>query len=243
MQVVKPGQVPLVRADEQVALLDSGSRRRTVALHAVHQQPVAIRQPDGTITLFDNGSLGAGLSPVDHESRGMRFLVNDRARTATLVREYRHPGLPLFTPSQGSIQMLPGGNVFLSWGGRQPYLTELTPTGQTAFEARITPLADTYRAYRLPWRGARPTGRPAVAASRSAAGTSVYASWNGATDVVRWEVLAGTRPNALAPAGLAPWQGFETQIQVLPPAVKYVAVRALDALGGVLGTSATIPIQ
>jgi len=203
----------------------------------------AIRQPDGTITLFDNGSLGAGLSPVDHESRGMRFLVNDRTRTATLVREYRHPGVPLFTPSQGSMQVLPGGNVFLSWGGGQPYHTELTSTGQTAFEARITPPADTYRAYRLSWRAARPTGRPAVAAVRSAAGTSVYASWNGATDVAHWEVLAGTGPNALAPAGLAPWRDFETQIQVLTPAVKYAAVRALDSVGGVLGTSATIRIQ
>ena len=51
---------------------------------------------------------------------------------------------------------------------------------------------DTYRALRFPWSG-RPLTPPAVLANLNNTGeeTIVHASWNGATEVASWRVLAG----------------------------------------------------
>ena len=67
----------------------------------------------------------------------------------------------------------------------------------------------------------------------------MYASWNGATQVARWQVLAGASETSLAPAGSAARSGFETTIRTAGAA--FVAVQALDASGAVLGTSKAIP--
>ena len=67
----------------------------------------------------------------------------------------------------------------------------------------------------------------------------MWASWNGATEVARWEVLGGEAPDALVPLASAPRRGFETALSA-PGAPRYVAVRALDAGGAVLGTSRAV---
>ena len=68
---------------------------------------------------------------------------------------------------------------------------------------------------------------------------TVYASWNGATQVASWRVLAGPSPTQLAPVATAADAGFETAIAT-PGAAPYVAVQALEASGAVIGTSKTI---
>jgi hypothetical protein len=85
--------------------------------------------------------------------------------------------------------------------------------------------------YRFDWEG-HPAGRPAVAVGEN----TIYVSWNGATEVKRWEVLAGSDIGHLAPVRNAAKTGFETAIPVQANADFY-AVRALDANGAVLGTS------
>jgi hypothetical protein len=67
----------------------------------------------------------------------------------------------------------------------------------------------------------------------------VWASWNGATEVARWQVLAGDSATALSAVGSRPASGFETAISVAGDHA-FVAVRALDAGGKVLATSRTI---
>jgi hypothetical protein len=57
--------------------------------------------------------------------------------------------------------------------------------------------------------------------------------------VRRWQVLTGSEPGALSPAGTGPRTGFESAISV-PGNPAFVAVRALDAVGHRLGTSATV---
>ena len=81
---------------------------------------------------------------------------------------------------------------------------------------------DSYRAYRFRWTG-RPKDRPAVEIK----GNSVYVSWNGATDVVRWQVLGGKKRDELEPLVTVRKTGFETRI-ALPRVTEYVALRALD---------------
>jgi hypothetical protein len=91
----------------------------------------------------------------------------------------------------------------------------------------------------MPWVG-RPQTAPSVAAeTRQDGGTTVYVSWNGATEVARWQVLAGDSAAGLAVAGTAPRRGFETQIR-LPDLAPAVQVRALDASGQVLGQSGVV---
>ena len=68
---------------------------------------------------------------------------------------------------------------------------------------------------------------------------TVYASWNGDTRTVSWQLLAGPAPDQLAPVAEAPRSGFETAITA-PGPEPYVAAQALDAAGAVLGVSPTI---
>ena len=72
----------------------------------------------------------------------------------------------------------------------------------------------------------------------SGATTNVYVSWNGATQVASWRVLAGPSADALEAVLTMGKQGFESQIAI--PAQPYVAVQALDGVGRVLATSSTV---
>jgi len=67
----------------------------------------------------------------------------------------------------------------------------------------------------------------------------VSVSWNGATEVASWRVLAGSSPSALAPAATIAKSGFQTTIQA-PAAGPYVQVQALSSAGSVLASSATV---
>jgi len=99
-----------------------------------------------------------------------------------------------------------------------------------------------YRAVLAGWKG-RPTGRPAVAAARSGGGIDVWASWNGATHVRRWRVLAGPEPDRLGhTAANAAFAGLETRLR-LPADARFVAVEALGDGGEVLATSAPVAVS
>jgi len=90
--------------------------------------------------------------------------------------------------------------------------------------------ADSYRAYKFGWHG-QPTGPPAVAVRRAGGGrVMVYASWNGATNVLRWQVLTGATSAGLKPVATAERTGFETVIELRTKA-KFFAVQALSASG------------
>jgi hypothetical protein len=190
----------------------------------------ARQQDDGTFTIFDNEAAPR----VRDRSRALVLAVDDGAKTARVKTAFGHP-TRLLAGTQGNVQRLADGHLFVGWGS-QGYFTEFGPSGDVLFDARLARGSDTYRAYRLPW-SATPPGRPAVAASDG--GRTVYASFNGATNVAVWDVFSGDAPDALAVAGSARRSGFETRVRTRGPA-RYVAVRAKDASGAVIGTSRTI---
>lgn len=188
------------------------------------------RQPDGTITVFDDGQ-------APGTSRAIVLRLDESAMTATLVREYRQPQNLLAT-SQGNVQVLPNGNVFVGWGSL-PRFSEFAAGGMLLYDAAYSS-TQSYRDHRYTWVG-RPADRPAIAVDASAGAMTVYASWNGATEVASWEVLAGQDRSALKPVAAVPRRGFETAIAATSSA-PLVAVRARDAAGVVLGTSLAISI-
>lgn len=189
--------------------------------------------PNGTISVFDNG----GVPKVHPQSRGLVLAVNAQTGTDTVIAEYDHAAPPLLSGSQGDVQALEDGNVFIGWGA-EPYLSEYSSSGALLYDAHMHGSYQSYRAYRFAWTGA-PSEPPAVAASREGSQTTVYASWNGDTRTASWRVLAGPTAQQLTPVASAARDGFETAIPV-PLAEGYVAVQALDSGGAVLGTSRTI---
>ena len=178
------------------------------------------------ISLFDNEAA----PPYAKRSRGLYLRVDQGDRTVELLRAYPSPD-DLLSGSQGNLQELPNGNVFIGWGAN-PWYTELTPAGKVVLDARFSAGADSYRAYKLPWRG-RPAEPPALGLRTDRRGrVTAYASWNGATDVARWQVYAGDRLAAEVRR-----DGFETQIDLGHLLDKAAFVRAIDANGNVIGES------
>ncbi|HTR73506.1 MAG TPA: arylsulfotransferase family protein, partial [Solirubrobacteraceae bacterium] len=201
-------------------------------------------QPDGTITIFDDGDF----PKVHSQSRAIRERIDWRTKTVSLVARYvRSP--PLLAGSQGNDQVLAaagpsngssggstsGGDSFVGWGER-PYFSEFGPSGQALFDAHLPFPDQSYRAYTYPWTGT-PASPPSIAVSPgSGEAATVFASWNGATGVSAWRVLAGPSPAQLAPIANAQRTGFETAIPVQSAAGDF-AVQALGPAGQVLGTS------
>jgi hypothetical protein len=194
------------------------------------------RRGDGTISVFDNG---AGMTDEAKQSRGLILAIDESARTTTLVRELLHPQ-PLLAHTQGNVQELAGGASFVGWG-QEPYFTEHGPDGAVRVAGQLPSDNVSYRAYRSPWT-AKPVDRPAVAAtSTSGNAVTVYASWNGATDVASWQMRGGAQPDRLTVVGEADRTGFETAVTVRGP-IAFIAVDALDAQRQSLGSSTVMTV-
>ncbi|HLW94181.1 MAG TPA: arylsulfotransferase family protein [Solirubrobacteraceae bacterium] len=201
--------------------------------------------PDGNITIFDDGSN----PPVEPQSRAITVSLDLARHTATLVSSITHP-TPLLTASQGNVQTLPNGNLLVDYGG-VPEISEYSKSGSLLFDAHLPYDMASYRGYRYPW-SARPYYPPAVAASLNNTGeeTIVHASWNGATGVASWRVLAGADRSGLRPQSTVAAGGFETEILLTKAFIDgkthtngYVAVQALDASGHVLGASQAVAVE
>jgi hypothetical protein len=193
----------------------------------------ARRQPDGTITLFDDGAAPA----EEAYSRGIRLLVDPRTATARrieLEQQFAHPDDRLAV-AMGSMQPLPDGGAFVGWG-TVGALSEFGPDGAVRFDARFTGGGQTYRAQRIAWSG-RPASPPRLGVTgRRGRKVTVHASWNGATDVAAWRLLSGPTKTSLRPVATAARRGFETSFaHRLDEA--YVAVAALDSHRRELGRS------
>ncbi len=191
--------------------------------------------PNGSISVFDNGAA----PPVHPQSRGIVIDLDHATGTATLAAAMTHTP-PLVAKSQGSLQALANGDWFVGWGG-EPYFSELNAEGKLLFDARLPTHDQSYRAFRFEWTGV-PTDPPAYAFQPAGAGAgTVYASWNGASLVASWRVLANAGASSLSVVAQAPRSGFETAISIpAGTAGPYLAVQALDAAGDVLGTSPAV---
>jgi hypothetical protein len=195
--------------------------------------------PDGNITMFDDHccqlTSGGTYVAATANSRSLTLKLDLATHTATVAAPSYGETLGIKSDYMGNTQDLPNGNVMVGWGST-PYLSEWSRSG-TQLLGGVLPGEDlSYRALVEPWVGLPPLRWLAGAARRTGAHTTVYASWNGSTELAAWRVLAsvGGRFTAVAHARRS---GFETAIPVTGDATRF-EVQALDAGGAVLGTSA-----
>jgi hypothetical protein len=211
-----------------------------VALDYFHINSIEV-EPDGNFLIDAKGTYA--VYKVDRESgevlwrlggKKSDFEMGEGTRTVSQHDARRQP----VATSQGNMQVLPNGNVFVGWG-TAPYSSEYSKEGELLCDLQFAGETQSYRAFREVWSG-RPAEDPAVAAEKGEGDrVNVYASWNGTTETTTWRVLAGPSPEELDPVGAVPREGFETAMAIRTDE-PYVAVQAEDDAGRVLGTSKAV---
>jgi EmrB/QacA subfamily drug resistance transporter len=195
-------------------------------------------QPGGVVTMFNDNCCqitGAGtfLAPAG-PSAGLQLKLHPATHSVSLVARYVHPN-HYSAAYMGNMQLLPNGNVFIGWG-EQPNFSEYSKSGRLLLDGAFPGPDDSYRALVTNWVG-RPSYPPSgVARPAPHGGTYIYVSWNGATGVKQWRVLAANGPANLRPVAQSAKAGFETKIRVGPEYSQF-EVQALDKQGHVIGTT------
>lgn len=192
---------------------------------------------NGDVTFFDNGSN----PPIHEQSRAVRIALDFKTHEARLVSARTHPN-PLLSVSQGNMQTLANGNAVVGYGAI-PEISEYGKDGALSFDAHLPFVMSSYRSVRFPWSG-RPASAPAITAelNNTREETVVHTSWNGATGVSAWRVLAGDRPGGLQARATVTASDFEIST-ILPKKYAYVQAQALDVAGRVLGSSPPVAVQ
>jgi hypothetical protein len=108
--------------------------------------------PNGNITLFDNGEF--------HQppySRGVEYSLDEVNKVATLVSEVRYPNGNIFCVTAGNAQKLSNEGWFIGYGVPNPQFVkrnavEYHPDGSIALELSLPNNILAYRIYKLPWK-------------------------------------------------------------------------------------------
>jgi hypothetical protein len=200
------------------------------------QHDVRLQKRD-VITMFDDhccatDRAGKFIFP-NGPSRGLELKLNFKKHTASYVSQASR-GANFHTAFLGSDQLLSNGNTLVGWGS-QPYFSEYSRSGKLILDAALPIANETYRVYLEHWIG-KPSYPPKGAVRTKGSHATVYASWNGATQVAKWRVLGGNSASKLKTVASARRSGFETAI-ALSKSYKAYEVQALDSHGHVLGTS------
>ena len=201
------------------------------------QHDVRLQDPT-TVTMYDDHCCqltggGTYVSPTA-PSRGLVLKIDQQARTARLSAQYGRDG-GFTSDYMGDTQPLANGNVFVGFGS-EPYFAEYSHSGKLLLQGELPGANLSYRATVQQWVGL-PLTSPQGAARQADGKTTVYASWNGATQLASWRVLAGAGAGGrLTAVKTAVKSGFETAIPVGQGYGSF-EVQALDGTGHVIGTS------
>lgn len=212
-----------------------------------------LSQEDGVevISLYDNSAHGTEHNDGSEvhtapTSSGKIFRLDTESWTAELVGGYFPPD-DLLSKSQGSTQVLPGGNVLVNWGS-EGALTEFQADGTPIFHAYVDSGyldlgAENYRAFRYNWTGL-PNEEPAIVALEGSEGTQIYVSWNGDTETVAWRFYASTdKFGSRKFLGEVKRKSFETSLFVVDQKIESALAEALDAHGRVLVSTAGVRVE
>lgn len=198
------------------------------------------------LTLFDNGA--ADWVDTENATRGLWLTLDYDEMSVTLEQAYMSPQ-GILSESQGSVQPLSNGNVFMGYGNNAA-LTEYTKEGDVVWDVQFGIIGNasvqSYRAYKQNWTG-YPSWDPSIAATGNGTDdTTVFLSWNGATEVKTWALLASSSSRDLFNASSL-WKnvtkaGFETNTTV-GTGHRYIRAAALNARGEVLGATGVVDVE
>lgn len=152
---------------------------------------------ENRITLFDNHVSETAHCKGKCRTRGLVLEIDSDKLTARRVHEYFHPE-SINSGAKGSLQVLETGNIFLAFGFN-PAIVEFTSGGAPVLDIQLGNIGvglqvnnAVYRASKYNWTG-KPTWPPSVAIDTPGKGmlnTTIYLSWNGATNVASWSVVS-----------------------------------------------------
>lgn len=212
-----------------------------------------LSQEDGVevISLYDNSAHGTehgGGSEVHTAptSSGKILKLNTKSWTAELVGGYFPPD-DLLSKSQGSTQVLPGGNVLVGWGS-EGAVTEFTSDGTPIFHAYMDSGllgegVENYRAFRYNWTGL-PHEDPAIVGLENDDGTTIYVSWNGDTETAAWRFYAATDERGSRELlAEVPRESFETSLHVDGKKLTAVSAESVNAKGRVLVSTSVTKVE
>jgi hypothetical protein len=182
------------------------------------------------ISLFDNE--GTAWELDSSNSRGLLLNFDAANNSVSLANEWIPYNITV-SESQGNVAILPTGNTFIGWG-QIPWLSEYDANGQFLYTVQFgVGDVQSYRAYHFNWT-AFPTTLPSVFVEiGDDSNTTVYTSWNGATEVDTWQLFGSTpeSPQLAISISNTSRSGFETVITASGTSAnyKYYQVAALDS--------------
>ncbi|KAF9077665.1 ASST-domain-containing protein [Rhodocollybia butyracea] len=174
------------------------------------QHDARFRNNQTQISLFDNE--GTAWELDSSNSRGV-LLDLDLAKNQVSLNKEWLPYNRTVSESQGNVGILDSGNTIIGWG-QVPWFSEYDSNGQLLYVVQFgVGNVQGYRAYSVNWT-ATPTTRPSVFVQENGFNTTIYTSWNGATEVVTWQLSGSTSesPQLAIPLSNTTKNGFETVI-------------------------------
>lgn len=202
------------------------------------------------ISLFDNGAHSAPIKTYPH-SRARIFELNHNKGTARAIKTFDAPD-GLSARTQGSVQILPNGNVFVNWG-QAGAVTEYNADGKVLFHSYLDSapqscLVQSYRGFRSNWTGT-PSEEPVIIAlqGEGGSGVDVFVSWNGDTETQSWRFF-GRRPTQSQDQLIAEVRrdGFETHAHFAELSAEQDIVftaESVDSRNNVLRRTRTVSVS
>jgi hypothetical protein len=193
---------------------------------------VSTNQTTTVISFYDNAA--NGFNGSYKYSEGKVVAIDNSTGQATLLQAYNSN---VSSASQGNLQMLPNGNVFVGHGSVES-VSEFLENGTQIYYAQFATTGSLqYRSYKFNFTS-NPRTTPALYAyaQNTSAPVTAYVSWNGATEVALWRLYAGSSASDLAHVGNFLWSGFET-VSTYPSFAAYVVAEAVAANGTALKNS------
>ncbi|KAJ3825293.1 ASST-domain-containing protein [Lentinula raphanica] len=176
------------------------------------QHDVRWHNDETQISLFDNE--GTAWELDSSSSRGL-LLDFDSSNNSYSTNTQWIPYNVTVSESQGNVGILSSGNTLIGWG-QVPYFSEYDANGQFLYVVQFgVGDVQSYRAYHYNWTST-PSTRPSVSVETDGSNTTVYTSWNGATEVDTWQLSGSTAdsPQLAIPISNTSRSGFETAISV-----------------------------
>jgi hypothetical protein len=185
------------------------------------------RRSDGKLSVFDNSN-GQGRS-----SRGLVMNLDETNHTVTIDHAVTPPS-SVTASSQGAFRELGNGHDFIGWGNVGRF-SEFNSSHNLVRDMTFPTGVQSYRATKYVWH-ATPTAPPDAIVDRVNTSVNVKVSWNGATDVTKWVVLAGVDANHLSSITARGRTGFETSLTA-STSQPVIAIEARDKDDNPLGRS------